>query len=247
MWGNSDRPRAPGALDFASAWRTWLESAGDPRLDPSVDLAYWKQVADAHENPSGKCARTLAKVRSMVRPEDSVLDVGAGAGRFALPLSAACAHMTAVDQSPDMLAVLEQKARAAGLTNISLRCSAWEELTVDRHDVVLSAWSLYRQLDLTCALQRMLDATRRLLVIVAPDADASQRERGETAAYLYVLGVLRELGARAELTFVDEPQPGGAEVPVPVITWTRAVRTTDALGTSAHKCFRGPTIDEVSL
>ena len=44
-----------------------------------------------------------------------VLDLGCGTGNMALPMSQLGFEVTAVDLSPDMLAVAEQKARSAGL------------------------------------------------------------------------------------------------------------------------------------
>jgi SAM-dependent methyltransferase len=45
----------------------------------------------------------------------SVLDVGAGTGRVALPLARAGCAVTALDKDPDLLAVLAERARAEGL------------------------------------------------------------------------------------------------------------------------------------
>jgi hypothetical protein len=160
-------------------------------------------------------------VTAKVRPGETLLDIGAGTGRFTLPLAGRCASITALDQSPRVLSVLARKAAAAGLGNITTVCGTWDAAAVEPHDVVLSAWSLYRERDLAACLAKMLDAARRQVIIIVPDADLSQVARGETAAYLYVLGALRDLGARAELAIVWEPQPGGDDIAVPVISWQR--------------------------
>jgi peptidoglycan-N-acetylglucosamine deacetylase len=60
----------------------------------------------------------LARIGGLFSPEDSVLEIGAGTGRFTLPLARAAGRITAVDLSEGMLRVLEGKARAAGLTGI---------------------------------------------------------------------------------------------------------------------------------
>jgi cyclopropane fatty-acyl-phospholipid synthase-like methyltransferase len=52
-------------------------------------------------------------------PDDVLLDLGAGTGLLAIPLARACRHVHAVDVSPVMLARLEEKAQAAGVTNLS--------------------------------------------------------------------------------------------------------------------------------
>lgn len=215
--------RGAGAIDFAGAWRAWLEGAGDPRLDPIADLAYWENAASEADGwPTQSCAVTLATVAANVGAMDTVLDVGAGTGRFALPLARQCRAVTLLDHSPAMLAVASAKAAAAGISNVSFVEATWEEADVEPHDVVLTAWSLYRVLDIEGALQRMIAATRRTLLVLAPDADPAQEARGETAGYLYILGALRDLGARASLEFVWEPQPDGPAVAVPLVRWSRS-------------------------
>ncbi|MCZ2110038.1 MAG: class I SAM-dependent methyltransferase [Dehalococcoidia bacterium] len=220
--------RAPGAIDFARAWREWLEDAADPRLDLATDLAYWERVAEECDTWAQPVERTLKVVERLVFQGESLLEVGAGTGRFAIPLARKCAAVTALDQSPAVLAVLARKARDAGLPHIATVAGTWEGAVVAQHDVVLAAWSLYRQLDLEACLRKLVETAGRLLIIVVPDADASQEARGGTAAYLYVLGALRDLGCRAELVIVEEPRPAhGDTVPVPIITWTRPPTCTE--------------------
>jgi ubiquinone/menaquinone biosynthesis C-methylase UbiE len=39
----------------------------------------------------------LALIRGLLRPDDTLLDVGAGTGRFALPLASSVKQVTALD------------------------------------------------------------------------------------------------------------------------------------------------------
>ena len=50
----------------------------------------------------------VEEVRSRLIPGETLLDVGAGAGRFALPLATTCRKVTAVDPSPTMCSVLRE-------------------------------------------------------------------------------------------------------------------------------------------
>lgn len=56
-------------------------------------------------------------------PSSRVLDVGGGAGRFAIPLARQVAHVTLVDISEALLATAERRAREEGLTNLRIVCA----------------------------------------------------------------------------------------------------------------------------
>lgn len=97
--------------------------------------------------------QTLSVLRELVRPEDTLLDVGAGTGRFAIPLARQIKQLTALDHARPMLDILQQKMWEQQLSNIEIVEVAWEFAQVMPHDVVLAAWSLYRQLDLEVPLE----------------------------------------------------------------------------------------------
>jgi ubiquinone/menaquinone biosynthesis C-methylase UbiE len=63
--------------------------------------------------------RVLKAISTWVGPGSQVLEIGAGTGRFTLPLARSAAVVTAVDTSREMLAVLERKAAHAGVVNIA--------------------------------------------------------------------------------------------------------------------------------
>jgi SAM-dependent methyltransferase len=154
-----------------------------------------------------------------LHPDDTLLDVGAGSGRFALPLARSVKQVTALDLSPDMLAILERRAAERDISNIQSLRGSWEDTPVEPHDVVLAAWSLYRQRDILASLQKLIDTTRRTLVIVDGDYaprpdDDPPHERLKTdiwgegdpglCNYLYFAGMLRQCRVRAEVRLVHE-------------------------------------------
>lgn len=203
-------------IDFLQAWRDLLLTAADPRLDPATDRAFWADAAptyDRREGASHRVRHTLDHVASLVKPDDAVLDVGAGTGRFALHLAPLVSRVTALDHSPHMLDAARESARTTGHKNVDFILGEWTRTAVEPHDVVLSAWSLYREVDLRLALSRLVAAARRLLVVIGSDSENS------TPHYLYVLGALRQLGHHAGLVMVDEDaEPDRPLVPVIVVT-----------------------------
>lgn len=62
-----------------------------------------------------------------ISPATRVLDIGGGAGRFAIPLAQRAAHVTLVDISEALLARAERRARELGLSNLTFVASAAQD------------------------------------------------------------------------------------------------------------------------
>lgn len=67
---------------------------------------------------SGYPGEILSKISSFISPKATFLDIGAGTGAFAIPLSRKTTQTIAVDPSAYQLQILSEKARQEGLTNI---------------------------------------------------------------------------------------------------------------------------------
>lgn len=65
------------------------------------------------------------------------LDVGAGCGTFAIPISKAGKKVTAIDPSAPMIKLLEEEIKKKRIKNIKTICAAWGETEVKSHDVIL--------------------------------------------------------------------------------------------------------------
>jgi SAM-dependent methyltransferase len=100
-----------------------------------------------------------------VTPAMTVLDVGGGAGRFALPLALRCQHITVVEPSPSMGESLRQIAAEAGIDNVSLVAKRWEEATVEPADVVLSAHVIYMVEDIRAFVGKLVAHARQRVLM----------------------------------------------------------------------------------
>jgi len=78
-----------------------------------------------------------------VTPATTLLDVGGGAGRLALPLALRCRHVTVVEPSPSMGETLRHLAAETGIANLTIVACRWAEAEVEPADVVLSAHVIY--------------------------------------------------------------------------------------------------------
>lgn len=229
-------------LDFIAAWTAYQQQRPSTRLNPAADREFWEQHAaryDERASGPGGAAHTLALLQTLLQPDDTLLDVGAGTGRFALPLAHHVRQITALDQSAAMLARLRHKAEAQGVGNIALHESDWQQAIVAPHDVVLAAWSLYRQLDLREALERLVAATRRTLVIVtaagvnpphrAPvEACCGRWTEMDIPSHIYLLGALWQIGVWAEARLVWETRQYEGESPAALAALLAPMDTPEA-------------------
>jgi hypothetical protein len=102
-------------------------------------------------------------------PASRVLDIGAGPGTLAVPLSGIVRHVTAVEPSPGMVACLTDNIRTGDIKNIRILQKKWEDVDISTDldppfDVVVASYSLGVP-DLKDALIRMHTATSRYVYI----------------------------------------------------------------------------------
>lgn len=154
------------------------------------------------------------RLRQATGRRSTVLDVGAGTGRFSLALAPHVAAVTAVDQAGAMLDVCRRLVAARGLANVTLVHSKWEDAAVEPADVVFSSYVVTLVPDGARFLAKLdAAATQRAFVYLgAYTADAimdplwrhfhgSPRKPGPT--YLDAVDVLRELGMKPDIEVVE--------------------------------------------
>ncbi|HEY5475945.1 MAG TPA: class I SAM-dependent methyltransferase [Tepidiformaceae bacterium] len=116
----------------------------------------------------------------------TVLDIGAGVGRWSIPIAERVRSVTAVEPVEGMCQVLEERLRARNQTKVSVVRAAWMNADVATHDVVVAAYSMYGSPDLAAFARKMEASARRLccMAVRVPPHDGvmgelSERIRGE--------------------------------------------------------------------
>jgi len=168
------------------------------------------KLAGASGDPFARELRRVSDASS------TLVDVGAGTGRFTLALAGAVAHVTAVDPSAGMLDVLRRDAQQQDVTNVTVVQRTWEDAPMIHADVVFSAFVLTLVPDARPFLVK-LDACARehvVLYLGAYCADAvldplwrhfHGTSRVSGPSYLDAIAVLRELRITPAVKVVEVP------------------------------------------
>ena len=157
------------------------------------------------------------RLRDIVTPQTSVLDVGAGTGRFSLALAPLAEHITAVEPSAAMMDFLCRDVSDKGLRNISYVQTTWQEAPDNlQADIVICSHVLYPIRDIEPFLLKLQKATHQGCYIYAraTHIDAltahlwrhfHHDERCMPASYIHVTDVLYEMGIFANVEIVSLP------------------------------------------
>ena len=185
---------------------------------------YWSRRAEGYSKFAERSAAGgdpfLECVLRYLRPEDTVLDVGAGTGRHALSLARHARQVTALDPSPAMLRFLKEGAASRGLSNVEVIEGAWPD-AVDRAppaDIVLSAHVLYPIEDIVPFLRALDGHARRYcflyLMVLQPWFDqiglweaVHGQPRRPQPTHIDVVNVLHQLGCYANVEVASAETP----------------------------------------
>lgn len=163
----------------------------------------------------------LASVLRRLRPEDTVLDVGAGTGRHTIPLARHARRVVAIDPSPAMLRYLHEDVAAQGLSNVEVIEGAWPEAAerAPQADIVISAHVLYPIEEVVPFLRALDGHARRLcflhLMVWQPWFDQLglwEAVHGEARlpqpCYIDAVNALHQLGCypNVEIAWVETPR-----------------------------------------
>ena len=95
-----------------------------------------------------------------------VLDVGGGAGRFALPLATRAKGVTVVDPSAESLELLKSRTTEFGFTNVTAVHERWEDVEVPPVDITFCSLVLHHVLEAVPFVRKLEECARDRVVIL---------------------------------------------------------------------------------
>jgi SAM-dependent methyltransferase len=148
--------------DWSAPWRD-LVCARDERMGARDDR-YWDQRSDRYAlSLQDRPDPFLDFLEPWLSPARTLIDVGAGVGRHAVPLAGRLAHVHAVEPSAGM------RARIPRLPNLSVVPAAWLEAEPLQADLVICVHMLYPLADPEPFIARLDASARERAFIVMRD------------------------------------------------------------------------------
>ncbi len=217
-----------------------LQEAWDARVRADREqVERHRQVAEASdfyapvtsrfiEDPRRVGDEVLEALLALVEPGETWLDIGAGAGRYALPLALHAGRVIALDPSAAMLAALREGMTRHGVANIDVREGRWPQAAGEaplHADVAFIAHVGYDQAPIGPFLDAMQEAAQhRCVAVMLERSPASYAapfwaavhgvERVSLPACPELVAILEARGSRPRLRRVPQPPRRWPDVPV---------------------------------
>jgi hypothetical protein len=176
-----------------------------------ADPGYWDRRAPSFARSTQARADDFLQVlEPYLSPTKTLIDVGAGAGRHAVPLAGRLEWVTAVEPSQGM------RAQMAPRDNMTVIASTWEDAEVAPADFVICSHVLYGVAEPVAFIKKMNDVARERVFVMMRESDlphpaATVRRRllGDAGPRLprfsELFMVLLAMGIAADVRFIRYP------------------------------------------
>jgi SAM-dependent methyltransferase len=196
-------------IDWVERWkRVVVDHDGEDAAPPGP--SYWDRRARSYARGTLGRLDLLSVIEPYLAPAKTLIDVGAGTGRYAVPLAAKLEWVTAVEPSEGM------RSHIPPLDNLTVVASTWEDAEVAPADLVICAHVMYGVKDPVPFIGK-LDASARERVFVMMResravhpavrvrerllADSGPREPRFNELFM----LLRQIGIVPDVTFLSYP------------------------------------------
>ena len=206
-------------VDWAAEWRRHRESFSWVRRLKEMGISsedFWDsyKYADSSEEYDGLTGYpglVLVKMLRYLNENSSVLDIGAGAGAYSIPLAKVARSVTVVEPSKGQISRLQKRARKNGLENIQVINKRWQDVErseLEKYDLVNAAYCFHIP-EIVPALQKMLDATTGALSLVTLADHGFKdvyevifQEHEEVPEYIYLYNALLQMGYPSDVEII---------------------------------------------
>lgn len=129
---------------------------------------FWRSLAPSFRaDPRRTDDEALNAVSELAESCDSLLDVGGGAGRFAVALALEGKAATVVDPSESMIEQLREAADEAGADNVTAVLADWESAEPNPADAVLCSHVVYGVADIAPFVRKLSAHARRRVIMLS--------------------------------------------------------------------------------
>lgn len=151
----------------------------------------------------------LTTIAPYIGKDETLIDVGGGAGRLSLPLALRCREVVIVDPSPGMRQAFEAALEGSAIDNARFVHSGWLEADGIDGDVALVAHVTYFVPEIVPFIEKLNASTKRRVIVAARSVPppnqyapffrlAHDEEMALVPGPQELQGVLKELGIAAE-------------------------------------------------
>ena len=191
--------------------------AAQQNFDPNQD--FWEGMAqNFKDDPFRKGDPVIDMLEQEFAECRTLVDIGGGAGRLALPLSLSREAVTVVDSSKSMLLELQDSCEEAKIENVSSVFGLWEDAVIDIHEGALCSHVTYGIESIGKFLENVNQYASKRVVIIAfmksPQAhleslwrEVHEEERVHLPGVPELMDVLWQLGIAPELNIIEHLGP----------------------------------------
>ncbi len=186
-------------------------------FDPNQD--FWQGIAqNFKDDPFRKDDPVIDRLEQEFADCGTLVDIGGGAGRLALPLSLSREAVTVVDSSKSMLAELKDSCEEAKIENVASVFGIWEDAVIDIHEGALCSHVTYGIENIGKFLKNVNQYASKRVVIIAfmksPQAhlenlwrEVHDEERVHLPGVPELMDVLWQLEIVPELSIIEHLGP----------------------------------------
>ena len=132
---------------------------------------FWKPFTRFFtQDPTRTSDSEINTLLKYLQPDDTILDVGGGAGRLALPIALNSKHVEIVDPSAGMLDSLTETAAKFNIQNVHTTHGEWLEVNVQNATIVICAHVVYGIYEISEFVDKLSLHADREVILLSFDA-----------------------------------------------------------------------------